>query len=113
MLQEKNDKDQREADMNKLKDAQLFSVNAAKNDNKRAKLKKDRFEDKKRVFVPKSQAVLSKRLANIKDRREEVHNGGEKQPDSDEYEMMDPWATTNTMSLERKSFYDFKKRQMP
>jgi len=40
--------------MNKLKDAQLFSVNAAKNDNKRAKLKKDRFEDKKRVFVPKS-----------------------------------------------------------
>jgi hypothetical protein len=78
MMQDKNDEDQREADMNKLADTQLFSVNAAKNDNKRAKLRKDRFEDKKRVFIPKSQAILSKRLANQKERREEVHNGGEK-----------------------------------
>jgi hypothetical protein len=113
MMMEKNDEEQREADMNKLSNEQLFSLNAAKNDKKRAKLRKDRFEDKKRVFISKNEAVLSKRLAAQKERRIEVHQGGDKQPESDEYEMVDPWATPSDMGKNRAAFYDFKKKQMP
>lgn len=100
----KHDKEEREAEVQKMASSQLFSINASKNDKKREKLAKDRFKQSVQKQTSSVETLLVKRL------REK--NPPQKHADKDA-EDMDVWGTPSTKGLNQIRFEAFKQKQMP
>lgn len=101
MLAEKHDEESRLADVEKLMNAQLFSINANKNDKKREKLQADRFKQEVQKRTSSTEAFLVKRL------REK--NPPQKHADADAEEW-DVWGTPDSRHLWHARFDTFKEK---